>query len=107
MKSNLKGAPVEIIELSEEQKRYLIFLLHLRVSNQLDNYSECKLALENSSDSYDKVFYQGVINEICSDFVTCISCFERFGVEFSDYFNDSDRSLIIKEIVESGEADEK
>ncbi len=104
--SNLKGAPGKIIELSDEQRNYLVFLLHIRVSNQLDNYRECKSFFGNPLFSDDKAFYQGVINEICSDFVTCISCFKLFGVELFDRFNDSDRSLI-KEIVESGESDEK
>lgn len=91
----------EIIELSFEQKNYLIFLLHIRVCNQLDNYRECKLPLENSSSSDDKVFYQDIINEICSDFVTCLSCFKLLGSELSDYFNGSDCSLI-KELAEIG-----
>lgn len=90
-----------IIELSNEQKNYLVFLLHIRACNQLDNYRECKLSLENSSSSDDKVFFQGVINEICSDFVTCLSCFKLLDVELSDYFNDSDYSLI-KELAEIG-----
>lgn len=93
--------PKKIIELSNGQKNYLIFLLHIRACNQLDNYRECKLSLENSSSSDDKVFYHDVINEICSDFVTCLSCFKLLGVELSDYFNDSDYSLI-KELAEIG-----
>lgn len=91
----------EIIELSNEQKNYLIFLLHIRVCDQLDNYRAWKISLENSSSSDDKVFCQDVINEICSDFVTCLSCFKLLGVELSDYFNDSDCSLI-KELAEIG-----